>query len=302
MTTPARTGPACAKLQPWEHLKDPALFPLARDLLDKYKSAHPADPDLQRANKEPSCVSFEYECRRAVSYNSCARSSQCPRGVPSRRALAWFAMLTISNLNSQDEFFAYVCRKIRSAEWGQRLDGSTHHKLEALAASLMKVKPLDYSGKYNPAYRWKAVNGAVEVLGQGERNMAEWVFVDAFPAFTPPPKADRRRRSSAQSATATPNPHADQEWERHTTETGRAYYTNKRTKQSVWELPAAAPTATTAPAAATTAPTGAAPANEEPATGSKRAAGPGEDEWRKLRKVVRMIYDKVEAMKPPGIL
>ena len=44
-------------MQPWEHLKEPELYPLARTLLDTYKRAHPADPDLQRANKQPSCVS-----------------------------------------------------------------------------------------------------------------------------------------------------------------------------------------------------------------------------------------------------
>ena len=67
---------------------------------------------------------------------------------------------------------------------------------------------------------------------------------------------------------------------------------------SVWTLPAPAAAPATAPPA--TAP----PATAPPAVGFKRAAttvAPSEEEWRKLRRVVRMLYDKVEAMKPPGI-
>ena len=193
-----------------------------------------------------------------------------------------------------------MCRKIRADEWGRSLPGTTRDKLETLAASLIKVKPLDYSGKYNPAYRWKVV--VDNVAGQGQRNMAEWVFRDAYPDFVAPPKTDRRRRDTADTGPAaaptTVATAAPEDWECHTTETGRVYYTNKHTMHSVWTLPAPAAAPATAPPA--TAP----PATAPPAVGFKRAAttvAASEEEWRKLRRVVRMLYDKVEAMKPPGI-
>lgn len=223
----------------WEHVKDAALFPLARSLLEEYRRAHPADPDMQRADKVPSC----------------------------------------------DEFFAYVCRKLRASDWGLALPGAPQDKLRALAASLLKIKPLDYSGKHNPAYRWKAAASPEDVYGAGERNMAEWVFRDAFPGFKPPPTPGAGRQRRQRSPAPSPSPRAAtsgdaaDEWEPHTSEHGRVFFTNKRTMKSVWDTPPTPPTAepavspttaTTEPAAATATataePTGTATATATTAT------------------------------------